>query len=145
MGALNSLATLGLNVAMAQRDERADQKALAQERDRRTRDLLQRAASDRREQDEALRRRLAQARVRAATARVSGAGGSIDAVLRGLAEEGRADRAAANSALENRLDALRATHAARRRTDLTRFNSRWIDAGARTLTAFTGGRRSLLD
>jgi hypothetical protein len=138
MGALNSLATVGLNLAAAQRRQSADADALKAERDRQSRDLLDRAGEERREGRETLRRRLAQERARAGAAGTGGSGGSIDAVLRGLTAESDAQQAAADRATESRLGGLRASYEARRRRSLLDLGTRSIDAGARAASGFDG-------
>ena len=69
-------------------------KQLERDRDRQIRDILTRDAEARRQQDQSLRRRLAEERARAGAAGTGGTGGSADAILRGLEEESRAVRAA---------------------------------------------------
>jgi hypothetical protein len=59
MGALNSLATLGLNLALGQQAQQAQGKELRQERDGQLRAIRLRDAEERRQQETALRRRLA--------------------------------------------------------------------------------------
>jgi hypothetical protein len=145
MGALTSLATTGLNLAAAQRRESAQRDTLDRERELRERQLRLDAAEDQRQRAGALRRRLAEERARAGAAGVATSGGSIDAVLGGLARESRAQQAASDNLLRARLDALRETYDARSRRSLIDQQTRAVDAGARTLASLTGGRRSLLD
>ena len=84
MGALNSLATLGLNLALSQRAQANESKELRQERDRQIQAIRLRDAEDGRQQEQALRRRLAEERARAGGAGVGSSGGSADAILAGL-------------------------------------------------------------
>lgn len=145
MGALTSLATTGLNLAVAQRREDATQKKLDGEQQQRSEQVLGRAQEDRRERDTALRRRLAEERARAGAGGVGGSGGSIDAVLSGLVAESSAQQTASDAETRSRLDALRGTYDARSRRSLLDYNSRWLDAGSRALAGLGGRRRSLLD
>ena len=62
MGALNSLASLGLNLALNQRAQAAEDKQLKQERDRQLKAIDLRDSEDRRQQELSLRRRLAEER-----------------------------------------------------------------------------------
>jgi hypothetical protein len=142
MGALTNLATLGLNVALAQQAARQESDDINRERDRQIRDIQARTAEERRRQQEALRRRLAAQRARAGAAGVGG-GGSARAVLRGLTEEAEAAQEASDQA------AARGIADARRRASQARERNLLELAGGvtrSTLGAFGGlGRRSLLD
>ena len=89
MGALNSLASLGLNLALNQRAQAAEDKQLKQERDRQLKAIDLRDTEDRRQQELSLRRRLAEERARAGGAGVGSSGGAADAILSGLVEESR--------------------------------------------------------
>jgi hypothetical protein len=86
MGALSSLASVGLNLALAQQASKRQSSDINAERDRQIRAIRQRDEEERRQQQEELRRRLATQRARAGAAGVGG-GGSADAVLRGLLEK----------------------------------------------------------
>ena len=86
---MNSLATLGLNLALSQRAQQAQGKELSQERDRQLQAIRLRDSEERRQQELALRRRLAEERARAGGAGVGSSGGSADAILQGLVEESR--------------------------------------------------------
>jgi hypothetical protein len=94
MGAFSSLATLGLNLALQRQAQRAEDRKLEKDRDRQLGDIAARDAEASRLQDLTLRRRLAEERARAGASGVGGTGGSADAILRGLEEEGRAVQAA---------------------------------------------------
>ena len=76
MGALNSLASLGLNLALNQRAQAAEDKQLKQERDRQLKAIDLRDTEDRRQQELSLRRRLAEERARAGGAGVGSSGGA---------------------------------------------------------------------
>ena len=99
MGALSSLATVGLNLALAQQASQQQSRSIKGERDRQIEAIRRRDEQQRREQEEQLRRRLAAQRARAGAAGIGGSG-SAGAVLRGLVEEAEADeqfRAATSS------------------------------------------------
>jgi hypothetical protein len=99
MGALSSLATVGLNLALAQQASQQQSGSVKADRDRQIAAIRQRDEEQRREQEDLLRRRLAAQRARAGAAGVGGSG-SAGAVLRGLVEEAATDeqqRAAASS------------------------------------------------
>ena len=84
MGALNSLASVGLNLALQQKAQAAEDKQLRQERDRQLEAIRLRDTEDQRQQQQALRRRLAEERARAGGAGVGSSGGAADAILSGL-------------------------------------------------------------
>ena len=140
MGALSSLATTGLNLALAQQAASGRARDARQERDRRIQEIQARNLEESRKRREELRRRLAAERARAGAAGVATSGGSSDAVLRGLVEEAdRADQAAA-STVRRQVSELRRT------ASRTRRNSLLDLAGNVAGGAFGGsGRSSLLD
>ena len=138
MGALNSLATLGLNLALGQQAQQAQGKELRQERDSQLRAIRLRDAEERRQQETALRRRLAEERARAGAAWVGSSGGSADAILRGLVEESRLLDAARRQETAQRVDEIRTAYDGRRRRNLLDFADRTLTLGSR----FAGvGRR----
>lgn len=143
MGALNSLATLGLNLALGQRAQQAESKELRQERDRQLQAVALRDAQDQRQQQQSLRRRLAEERARAGGAGVGSSGGSADAILAGLVEESRALDAERQQQSRLRIDDIKHSYDARNRRSLLDFAGRSISLGNR----MAGGRggRSLLD
>lgn len=148
MGAYSSLATLGLNLALQRQAQRAEDKRLRKDRDQDLREIAARDADLRRQQDVALRRRLAEERARAGAAGVGGSGGSADAILRGLEEEGRAVQAALSGDTAARVAAVRDGFGERRRRNLLEFSNRWLGVGASALGGSgsgAGSRRSLLD
>jgi hypothetical protein len=147
MGAYTSLATLGLNLALSRQAQKNEAKQLKDERDRQVRDIVARDAEARRQQEQSLRRRLAEERARAGAAGVGGSGGSADAVLRGLEEESRAVQDARSDETARRLDLARETFGQRRRSSLLDYTGRWLSLGADALGGGTGGRRrrNLLD
>lgn len=141
MGALNSLATVGLNLALNQQAQKAQSKQLRRERDRQIEEIRLRDAEASRQQEAALKRRLAEERARAGAAGVGGTGGSADAVLRGLVEESRALAAARAQQTAQQLDEVRRVYDQRRRQNLLDFTGRWLSIGSQ----LGGRRRSLLD
>lgn len=138
MGALNSLATLGLNLALGQQAQQAQGKELSQDRDRQIQALRLRDGEERRQQEVALRRRLAEERARAGGAGVGSTGGSADAILQGLVEESRLQSVARARETGQRIDDLRQSYDGRRRRSLLDFASRTVSLGSRS-------GRSLLD
>ncbi|MDX6748784.1 hypothetical protein SH611_03085 [Geminicoccaceae bacterium 1502E] len=142
MGALTSLATMGLNMAMAQRAQKREDRQLEQERDRAIRQIKAADAETRRREQDLLKRRLAEERARAGASGTGSSGGSIDAILRGLTAESSAADAARRARSRGRVEDLRSSYGEQRRRSLLDLNQRWLDAGRRALGA--AGRRSLL-
>jgi hypothetical protein len=140
MGALTSLATTGLNLALAQQAASGQARDARQERDRRIQEIQARNREENRKRREELRRRLAAERARAGAAGVATRGGSSDAVLRGLVEEtDRAERASGNS-VRNQISELRRSASSARRSSL-------LDLAGNVAGSVLGGsgRSSLLD
>ena len=143
MGALTTLATLGLNFALAQQAARQESGEINRERDRQIRDIQARNEEERRRQQEALRRRLAAQRARAGAAGVGG-GGSAQAVLRGLTEEAAASQEAGDEAAARRIGELRRQASSARERNLLEL----VGGATRSSLGLLGsrtGRRSLLD
>ena len=140
MGALTSLATTGLNLALAQQAASGQSRDARQERDRRIQEIQARNLEENRKRREELRRRLAAERARAGAAGVATRGGSSDAVLRGLVEEaGRAEQVASNT-VRRQVSELRRNASSARRNSLLDL------AGTGAGSAVGGsGRSSLLD
>jgi hypothetical protein len=143
MGALNSLATMGLNLALGQQAQRAQTKELRQDRDSQIREIQLRDAETRRQQELALRRRLAEERARAGAAGVGSTGGSADAILSGLVEESRLLDASRAAQSQQQVDEIRKAYETRRRSNLLDFAGRWLSFGSRSGSRLGG--RSLLD
>src|SRR5918994_2199114 len=116
MGALSSLASIGLNLALAQQASQRQSSDINAERDRQIRAIRQRDDEERRQQQEELRRRLAIQRARAGAAGVGG-GGSADAVLRGLIEEADATEQARAAASSLRISDIRRSAGRSRRSN----------------------------
>jgi hypothetical protein len=144
MGALNSLATLGLNLALNQQAQTAESRELRQERDRQIAAIQQGDAEDRRQQEQALRRRLAEERARAGAAGVGSSGGAADAVLAGLVQESRLQDEARRRESALRVDDIRTSFEGRRRRSLLDFAGRSVALGSRFAGSTRSGR-SLLD
>jgi hypothetical protein len=145
MGALSSLATVGLNLALAQQSAKRTARDIDSERDRQIRALRQRDEEEQRRQQEALRRRLATQRARAGAAGVGSSGGSSEAVLRGLTEEAEATQSANDQASAQRIQDLRRTASRSRRNSLLDLVGGATRSSLGLLGGSTRSRRSLLD
>jgi hypothetical protein len=145
MGALSSLATLGLNLALSQQAASRENKQLRADRDQAIRQLRLEDADDRRQRELALKRRLATQRARAGAAGIGSSGGSADAVLAGLEAESRALQSLRAAESARRIEQIRSSFGERKKRNLLEFGSRWLTAGARALTGSGAGGRSLLD
>ncbi|MCX8100445.1 MAG: hypothetical protein RMK81_13540 [Geminicoccaceae bacterium] len=145
MGALTSLATLGLDLALAQKAREDEADRIKEQRRAEIRRIRAADLEDQRRQQAALARRLAQERARAGALGIAGTGGSFDAVLRGLEEESRALRDARQRETSARIDAVRERLGARSRRNLLDVTDRFAEIGARLLERPVGSRRSLLD
>ncbi len=86
MGALSSLATAGLNLALADQAQRRQSRTINSERDQRIDSIERRNAEERRGIEDRLRRQLASQRARAGAAGIGGSASS-NAILQGLIEE----------------------------------------------------------
>lgn len=144
MGALNSLATLGLNLALNQQAQANEAKELRRERDRQIQAIRLRDAEESRVQQQALRRRLAEERARAGGAGVGSTGGAADAILTGLVQESRLQNQARRRESDLRLEDIRDTYDTRRRRSLLDFAGRSVTLGSRFAGSSRSGR-SLLD
>ena len=145
MGALSSLATVGLNMALSGPAQKSQDKQLKAQRDQQIQQIQLQSAEDKRTSDAALKRRLAEERARAGASGVGGNGGSADAVLRGLEEESSALQASRDAEDAQRIAAIRDTFGERRKRNLLDFGSQWLNAGTRSLTGSSGRSRSLID
>ncbi len=86
MGALSSLASVGLNLALADQAQRRQSRTINAERDQRVDAIERRNAEEQRKIEDRLRRQLASQRARAGAAGIGGSASS-NAILRGLVEE----------------------------------------------------------
>jgi hypothetical protein len=145
MGALTSIAALGLNAALAARSASNERREINAERDRQIAEIQARDAEVERERQAALRRTLAAQRARLGAAGVGGAGGSAEAVLRGLTEESERERAARQDASSRRIGEARATASGRRRSNLLDLTGQLTQAGLSALGRSRSTGRSLLD
>ncbi len=145
MGALTSLATMGLELALARKARDDQREQLKEQRRHEIRRLRLAEEEEQRRQQAALARRLAQERARAGALGIGGSGGSIDAVLRGLEEEARAIREARQRETDARIDAVRTRYDARMRRSLLDTVSPLAELGSRAVTGLGSSRRSLLD
>ncbi len=143
MGALSSLATTGLNLALSSQAQQSQDKQLKAQRDQQVQQIQLQSAEERRQGESVLKRRLAEERARAGASGLGGSGGSADAVLRGLEEESRAVQAARDAEDAQRIAAIRDTFGERRKRNLLDFSSQWLSAGSRGLGGSSG--RSLID
>jgi hypothetical protein len=144
MGALNSLATLGLNLALNQRAQANEAKDLRRERDRQIQAIRIGDAEEGRQQEQALRRRLAEERARAGGAGVGSSGGSADAILAGLVQESRLREQARRQESNLEIEDIRNTFDNRSQRSLLDFAGRSVRLGSRFAGSSRSGR-SLLD
>jgi hypothetical protein len=145
MGALSSLATAGLNLALAQQSAQRQSRAIDADRDRQILAIRQRDEEERRRQEDQLRRQLATQRARAAAAGVGGTGGSADAVLRGLIEESEATQRAREETSALRIGELRRRARSSRQRSLLDVASGPGGSALRSIGRETGRGLSLLD
>ena len=144
MGALSSLATVGLNLALAQQAAQRQSRDIKAERDRQVRAIRARDEEALRQQQETLRRRLAAQRARAGAAGVGG-GGSADAVLRGLIEEADAAGLARTAASSRQISEIRRSASRSRRNNLLDLAGGAGGSALSLLGRRSGSLTSLLD
>jgi len=140
MGALSSLATTGLNLALAQQAAGRQSRDINDDRDRRIQELQARNREENRRRREELRRRLAAERARAGAAGTATRGGSSDAVLRGLVQEADAAGRAADATVRRSISEVRRNASSARSSSL-------LDLTGGVVGGLLGGfrRSSLLD
>jgi hypothetical protein len=144
MGALSSLATVGLNLALAQRAAQQQSREVRSDRDRQVAAIRERDEQERREQDAELRRRLAAQRARAGAAGVGGSG-SAGAVLRGLIEEAAAEDQERALTSSRQIAELRRSASQARRSNLLDLAGGVGGSSAALLGRSSGRLTSLLD
>ncbi len=144
MGALSSLASVGLNLALAQQASARQSRDVNAERDRQIQAIRQRDEEQQRQQEETLRRQLAAQRARAGAAGVSG-GSSANAVLRGLTEEALATEQARAAESSSRIADIRRSASSSRSRNLLDLVGGASGSSLSLLGRSTGRRISLLD
>ena len=145
MGALSSLATLGLDLALSQQATKRASTQLRADRDQRIKQIQLQDTEDRRQRELTLKRRLAEQRARAGAAGVGSTGGSADAILRGLEEESETLQSLREAESARRIEEARAGFAERKKRNLLDTSRSWLQAGARTFAGSGARGRSLLD
>ena len=144
MGALSSLASIGLNLALAQQASERQGRDVNAERDRQIQAIRQRDEEQQRQQQDTLRRQLAAQRARAGAAGVSG-GSSANAVLRGLTEEATAVEQARAAGSNSRIADLQRSASSSRSRNLLNLVGGATGSSLSALGQSTGRRLSLLD
>jgi hypothetical protein len=144
MGALSSLASIGLNLALAQQASERQARDVNAERNRQIQAILQRDQQQQQQQQDALLRRLAAQRARAGAAGVSG-GGSANAVLRGLTEEAAATEQARAAESGRRIADIQRSASSSRNRNLLDLVGGATGSSLSVLGQSTGRRISLLD
>lgn len=143
MGGMNSLAGVGLNLALGQQAMRQESKEAKAARDRQLASIVRSSKENERLQADALRRRLANERVRAGAAGTATTGGSIDAILLGLEREAELDALARRQATAQKVKEINETFGARRSNNLLTTTNRLLGSIG-GIAGSGGGRRSLL-
>ena len=142
MGAYSSLATLGLNLALSQAAQRSRSDQLGKQEDQQASDILASDAATREQQASDLAQRMAAERARLGAAGVGTTGGSADAVLSGLQDQGDLAQQALDAQTTSRLDQVQQSFDQRQRSNLLDVSNQWLGVGSSLL----GGQgRSLLD
>jgi hypothetical protein len=142
MGAYSSLATLGLNLALSQAAQRSRSDQLGKQEDQQASDILASDAATREQQASDLAQRMAAERARLGAAGVGTTGGSADAVLSGLQDQGDLAQQALDAQTTSRLDQVQQSFDQRQRSNLLDFSNQWLGVGSSLL----GGQgRSPLD
>jgi hypothetical protein len=130
MGGLNSLASLGLNVALGQEAATRESRELKKERDRQIASIMRDTGEAERQQAATLRRRQASERARAGATGTATTGGSIDAILRGLERDAELDSIARREATDARVQQIRDTFGTRRRNNLLTATNRLLGSSS---------------
>ncbi|MBK8909009.1 MAG: hypothetical protein KDG49_20625 [Geminicoccaceae bacterium] len=143
MGGLNSLASVGLNLALGQQAMRQESKEAKAERDRQIAAIMRSSSNNDKLQANALRRRLASERVRAGAAGTATTGGSIDAILRGLEREAEQDAQARREATAQKVKEINDAFGVRRNNNLLTTTNRLLGSISGSNSS-SSSRRSLL-
>lgn len=142
MGALSSLASVGLNLALADQAQKRQAKDINSERDDDVQKIEQRNAEEQRRAAERLRRQLATQRARAGAAGLGGSATST-AVLRGLIQEAAAVEQARRTESAQTIQAINQGARNARRANLLDLAG---TTARNSLSQLRGNRRnSLLD
>jgi hypothetical protein len=144
MGALSSLASVGLNLALAQQASERQAQNISADRNRQIQAVRQRDQEQQRQQEETLRKRLAAQRARAGAAGVSG-GGSANAVLRGLTQEALATEQARAAQSTSRIADIRRSASSSRNRNLLNLVGGATGSSLSSLGGSAGRQISLLD
>lgn len=142
MGALSSLASVGLNLALADQAQKRQSRTINAERDQRIDAIERRNAEEQRKTQERLRRQLASQRARAGAAGLGGSATS-NAILRGLVEEASATGQARQQEASQSIATLNRNARNARRSNLLDLASGSARQGISLLNQ--GSRSSLLD
>jgi hypothetical protein len=143
MGGLNSLASVGLNLALGQQAMRQESREAKAERDRQIAAIMRSSSNNDKLQANALRRRLASERVRAGAAGTATTGGSIDAILRGLEREAEQDAQARREATAQKVKEINDAFGVRRNNNLLTTTNRLLGSISGSNSS-SSSRRSLL-
>lgn len=142
MGALSSLASVGLNLALAEQSQRRQSRGVNADRDRRVDAIERRSADEQRRATERLRRQLASQRARAGASGVGGSA-STNAILRGLIEEASAAEQSNQQEAAQSIATINRSARTARRNNLLDFAGASARQGLSLLRP--GSRSSLLD
>ncbi|MCB9941983.1 MAG: hypothetical protein H6823_27415 [Planctomycetaceae bacterium] len=140
---MNSLASVGLNLALGQQAMRQESKEAKAERDRQIAAIMRSSSNNDKLQANALRRRLASERVRAGAAGTATTGGSIDAILRGLEREAEQDAQARREATAQKVKEINDAFGVRRNNNLLTTTNRLLGSISGSNSS-SSSRRSLL-
>ncbi len=142
MGAVSTLANIGLNAATSRARSQAASRATAQDRDLRVAEVQARDAADRQSREQRLRELLARQRASAASSGIGGAGGSAAAVRRGLQQRAATEDTLAAQERDMAIHGIRTRAASQMRRNLLETDSRLVQQG---FGGALGIGRSLLD
>ncbi|MGF1475215.1 MAG: hypothetical protein ACFB6S_06580 [Geminicoccaceae bacterium] len=121
MGALSSVASIGLQAAAAGRAAKRETKKLNDQRDKQLAEIQRRDNEARIRRQRSLREASARAKARAAGAGLGGAGGSASAILDGLRKAATDEQARSDKERDKMVDELfRSTSKAKKRSLLDR-------------------------
>ncbi len=142
MGAVSTLANIGLSAATSRARNRSASQAIATDRDLRVAEVQAGDAADRQVREQRLKELLARQRALAASAGTSGAGGSAAAVRRGLQRKASTDDELAVQERDRAIYGIRARAASQTRRNLLESDTRLMQQG---VSGAFGIGRSLLD